>query len=215
MAIGVIVLESLIALLGIVGRGLYPDLEQPQQVIPWAIRHALEPAAGALVLAATVAVVVSTADSFLLVPATNVVRDVYQRFLAPRASERSVLVVSRLVVVLLGVVAYVQVRYWESILEMALYAYTVYGAAITPAVLAAFFWKRVRPLGGAASIATGMVTTLVWETIVKPRDLHVWTFAGSTHSIDSVYPALAASLTTLVLLSLLRDDKGQGRLTAR
>ena len=54
-----------------------------------------------------------------------------------------------------------------------------------------------------------MLTTLTWELLVKPRGWHEWAFAGVTHTIDSVYPALIASLLALVVVSLLdprRDD---------
>ena len=45
--------------------------------------------------------------------------------------------------------------YFESILKAALYAYTVYGAAVTPAVMAVFFWKRANTAGAISSIIAG------------------------------------------------------------
>ena len=54
-------------------------------------------------------------------------------------------------IVLLAVVAFVVTTRFTSILDMALYAYTMVGAAVTPALLAAFLWKRVTPTGGVIS----------------------------------------------------------------
>ncbi|GAI16251.1 unnamed protein product, partial [marine sediment metagenome] len=90
-----------------------------------------------------------------------------------------------------GIFAFMQVKFFETILEMALYAYTMYGVGITPAVMAVFFWKRVTPAGGTASIGGGMIVTVIWEMFSKP------------FGIPTVYPALFMSLFLLIIVSLL------------
>ncbi|MCB2230799.1 sodium:solute symporter family protein [bacterium] len=187
---GTIFLETLIIVLGIVGHGLYSDID-PEMVILHSVKNSLPIAVGCLALAAIVAVIVSTADSFLLVPSTNFMRDIYQRFINPHASQQQMVHLSRVVVVILGIVAFLQLRFFESVLEMALYAYTMYGVAITPALLACFFWKRATTAGGVCSILGGMIVTLVWETAGQPLEL------------PTVYPALSVSLSLLVVVSLL------------
>lgn len=187
--IGTIILETLIVVLAVLGHGLYGDID-PEMVILHSVKNSLPVAVGCLALAAIVAVIVSTADSFLLVPATNVVRDVYQRFINPNGSQGQIVRISRLVVVLLGSVAFLQLRFFSTVLEMALYAYTMYGVAITPALLAAFFWKRATTSGGVSSILGGMITTLVWESLGQP------------FSLPTVYPALLVSISMLVGISL-------------
>jgi SSS family solute:Na+ symporter len=106
---------------------------------------------------------------------------------------------SRIVVVVLGIVAFVQVRFFERILEMAIYAYTMYGVGITPAVLAAFFWKRATAAGGVSSIGAGMVVTIVWEVLGQPWD------------VSTVYPALALSLGCLIIVSLLTEKPARSQ----
>jgi SSS family solute:Na+ symporter len=107
---------------------------------------------GALLLGAVFAKVISTASNYLFSPATNLVNDVFVRYIAPGASNKRVLIVSRLAVVLLGCWALYQAVYAESILEKMLWAYTVYSAALTPVVLAAFYSKRVTAWGAVAAI---------------------------------------------------------------
>lgn len=196
--IGTIILEALIVVLAIVGSALFPDIEG-EMVILHSVRHGIPIAVGCILLAAIVAVIVSTADSFLLVPATNIMRDIVQRFLQPDISQKKMVLYSRIVVVFLGAVAFVQVQFFEKVLEMALYAYTMYGAGITPAVMAAFFWKRATPAGGAASIAAGMTLTLTWEIGKQPFGL------------PTVYPALAASLLALIVVSLLSKPPAESK----
>jgi SSS family solute:Na+ symporter/sodium/proline symporter len=187
---GTILVETLIVILAIIGSSLFLDIN-PEQVILHSVQHGLSPAIGCVLLAAIVAVIVSTADSFLLVPSTNIMRDIYQRFINPNVSQRKMVIYSRLVVIVLGIIAFIQVRFFATVLEMALYAYTMYGVGITPATLAAFFWKRATPPGGVSSIALGMTTTIGWELLQKPFD------------IPTVYPALILSVASLIIVSLM------------
>ena len=187
---GTIFVETLIVVLAIIGSSIFLDIN-PESVILHSVRHGLSPVIGCVLLAAIVAVIVSTADSFLLVPSTNIMRDIYQRFINPNVSQRKMVLYSRLLVIGLGIIAFIQVKFFTTVLAMALYAYTMYGVGITPATLAAFFWKRATPTGGVCSIASGMVTTIVWELLKKPFD------------IPTVYPALILSVSSLIIISLL------------
>lgn len=198
--IGTIIVETLIVVIAIVGRGLFPGIES-EMVILHSVKDALPVLVGCLCLSAIVAVIVSTADSFLLVPSTNFMRDIYQRFINPKVSQKKLVLYSRVVVVILGLFAFAQIRFFEKVLEMAIYAYTMYGVGITPALMAAFFWKRATATGGVASIAAGMIVTVCWELLSQPWD------------IPTVYPALGLSLLCLIALSLAtaRPDEKQVR----
>ncbi len=74
---------------------------------------------------------------------------------------------------------------------MALWAYTMYGAGVTPALLAALVWPRVGRHAGVASIAVGMMTTLIWEVAALVNGSHPM-------GLQTVYPAIFASIATLV-----------------
>ena len=188
-----IAVETLILVIAVVGSSIFPNIDG-ETVILISIKEALPPVIGCLAVAAVAAVIVSTADSFLLVPSTNLMRDIYQRFINPEVAPSRFLIYSRIVVVVLGVAAWVQLRFFESILEMAIYAYTMYGVGITPAVMGAFFWKRATAPGGVSAIAAGMIVTLVWEIFGLAAD--------TATGYATVYPALAASLGCLIVVSL-------------
>ena len=152
--------------------------------------------------------VVSTANSFLLTPATNLMRDVYQRFVNPSANDQQVLLYTRLNVVALGVIGYVAGNFFPTILAMALWAYTMYGAGVTPALLAALVWPRATRSGGVWSILVGMTTTLAWEIIGLSRSVDG--VAAYPFGLETVYPALALSILTLVAVSLATRADGVG-----
>lgn len=201
--VGVVVLQAALCLLAIAGSALYPDA-RPERIIPYMAVHGSVPIVGALLVAAMVAIIVSTADGFLLVPATNLMRDVYERFVNPGATDRQKLLISRSLVVILGLVAYLLIQLFPSVLRAAYTAYTMYGFGVTPAILAAFLWKRVTTAGGVASIVGGMVATIGW--VMAGR------IAGHDPlGIDVAFPAMAVSLTLLVAVSLVTRPEEKWR----
>jgi SSS family solute:Na+ symporter/sodium/proline symporter len=198
--LGTLVLETLIVAIAVFGRALYPTGEvalHPREIIPYTARHGLPAVMGALLLGAVFAKVISTASNYLFSPATNLVNDVFVRYIAPGASNKRVLIVSRLSVVLLGCWALYQAVSSESILAKMLYAYTVYSAALTPVVLAAFYSKRVTAWGAVSAIGAGTVVTLAWGTgpiqAILPPILA---------ARDAIFPALAAAVLAMVTVSL-------------
>ena len=206
--VGTIAMELLIYLLAIVGRALYPDLMatggKSEMIIIHLARYAVPPVIGCLILAAAVSMIVSTADSFLLTPANNIVHDIYQKYINPNASQKKIVFLSRVVTVFLGLFAFLQLQYFKTILEMALYAYTMYGVGVTPAVLATFFWKRATAAGGVTSILAGMSVTLLWEFGDMGAKLGSMVGEGIRPLItETVYPALLASMGCLIVVSLL------------
>ncbi|HVL68528.1 MAG TPA: sodium:solute symporter family protein [Vicinamibacterales bacterium] len=200
---GTILLETLIDSVGIFGSVAIPGLTtaQSETIVISVALQVLPTLLGVLLLCGAAAIVVSTANSFLLTPATNLIRDVYQRFLNPQATDRQVLVYTRLLVVVLGILGFVAGNFFPTILAMALWAYTMYGAGITPALLAALVWPRATRAGGVTSIAVGMATTLVWEIVALRRGVDG--DAVYLLGLQTVYPALFLSIAALVIVSLM------------
>jgi solute:Na+ symporter, SSS family len=208
--LGTLLLETLIVAIAVFGSALYRTGEvarQPFEIIPYTARHGLPAILGALLLGAVFAKVISTASNYLFSPATNLINDVFVRYIAPDASHKRVLIVSRLAVVLLGCWALYQAIYAQSILEKMLWAYTIYSAALTPVVLAAFYSKRVTAWGAVAAIAAGTVVTLAWD-VPGVKSL----FPPILAERDAIFPALFAALVAMVAVSLLTPKPALERL---
>src|SRR5690606_9481913 len=141
------------------------------------------------------------------VPSTNVSRDIYERFINPSATERQKLKLQRLFVVLFGALGLVLLTQFETVLAMALYAYSLVGASLTPALLAAFLWKRVTPAGGVACIAGGMGTILGIALLNRLGVDFTMVMMGNEFDFaDSSYiviPGVLISTALLVGVSLL------------
>jgi solute:Na+ symporter, SSS family len=89
-----------------------------------------------------------------------------------------------------------------------LYAFTIYGACITPSLVAALIWKRATRQGSIASICCGAVVTLAWNEVGIVRESLPAAFAD----LDAVLPAITLSVTMLVIISLItyRSDNPPG-----
>jgi SSS family transporter len=198
--------ELMIIFAAWVSSSMVPDAEIGKYILIYASHKFLPIFLSAVMMTTIVGIIISTADSFLLVPATTLMRDIYMNYVNPYANEKRIVLLSRLLVLVLGIVAYiVSLGFAKSagFFERALYAYTIYGASITPALVAALFWKRASKIGAILSISSGTVTTLLWKEAGFIQNL----IPTSIYSnIDEVLPAITVSVLGLILGSILFPD---------
>jgi SSS family solute:Na+ symporter len=203
--IGTVILETVIVAIAVTGSVLFPTGEvhdRPREILAYLGLHGFSGSAplrllGALLMGAIFAKIISTANNWLFSPSTNLVNDIYLRYINPQASNKKTLIISRLMVVLLGLWALYQSMHIESVLKKSLYAYTIYGAALTPVILATFYWRRATAAGAVASIAVGTVVTVFWDTAFVHAHL-----PAIVSERDAIFPALLASLICLFVVSL-------------
>jgi Na+/proline symporter len=204
MLIGVLLLEYAILAIALCGRarveaGELASPEHPAHIIVHlAFTDPLLPAwLGALLLATLVAVVISTADSYLLSPASALVRDVWQRFGNKSRSDINPLRLGRIAVCALGLLALGLAFTSDSFFDLALFAYTLYGATITPALMAALFWPKVTKGGAFFGMLAGLLTALLWRFGAQEVLLAALSEGALLHSaissMDAVIPAVLAS----------------------
>ncbi|MCR1898335.1 sodium:solute symporter family protein [Irregularibacter muris] len=157
---------------------LFPNLENPDTAF-LQVAMGLPTIVGGLIIACSVALFVTTADSYLLSASTNVIYDIWVRLFRPKATDKEKIVAIRVCIILLALFALVIGTFFPSILDIQMYAYSMYGAAITPALLGALFWKKATKAGGLSSIIVGGGTVLVWDVLLKtPGDLNSILIAG-------------------------------------
>jgi SSS family solute:Na+ symporter len=181
------------------------DLSVPKaggKVVLMAARSLVPAPVGVLLLGAACAVVISTGMNYLLSPSTTLMRDIYQRFLKKDASQKSLVALQKVLVVAIGVLAFLLAVRLKSVLEMSFFAYTIYGAAITPSLIAALAWKRATRAGGLASIISGTAVCIFLKILAEtlPPDKVP---DGDPWGIPLIYPALLVSVGSLVIVSLL------------
>jgi SSS family solute:Na+ symporter len=202
-------IDGSIILVAIAGRALLPDLADPSHVMPSLASSVLPQPLAALIMATVVAIIISTADSYLLTSASTLLRDVWQRFVRPRASERELLAMARWLVLGCTGLALWMAFASSSFFDVAFLAYTIYGVGITPPLLAALFWKRATPAAAVSAMLIAGTTTALW-----------FAFDGATRSaaalglppgteVDAVIPAILLATATLIGVSLLVPHRRQ------
>lgn len=186
---GVVIITILIMTFTTFSAALLPNATG-DTIIMEAAKSLLPPAIGVMLLAAVTSVLITTADSFLLSSASVVQNDIYNVYFRKKeTSDKKSLWTVRIIVILLGIFAYVLINFFPSILSMVYFAYTMEGGLIVT-MIGILFWKRATPQGGLAAVISVFVVTILWE-IFKPFGL------------ATVFGTLIISSLVLVVVSLL------------
>jgi SSS family solute:Na+ symporter len=219
MFVGVVLVETLMMLIALVGFAIYADDPRffladgsvnrvmAEEIILRIGFEQLPAIIGAVLFAAGAAIILSTGNTFLMVTSTNVTRDILQAYFFKDATQSQIVRMQRACIIAFGVLAYLLMSQFETILEMALVSYTMIGASLAPPLIAAFFWKRVTRAGGVASIASGMLTVIlitalntIFADSAEPLQVFGFSFPMDTDYI--AIPAVIVSVSTLVIVSL-------------
>ena len=168
---GLVAAEVLVCALIIItvttGIFLIPEMDNPDTVIFQLAIGFLPPLIGGLLLSGCTAFVITTGDSYVLSIASNITYDIWGRFINKTADDKQKLRFLRISAFAVAIVAYVLGEFFPDILSVQMYAYSMYGASITPALVCALFSKNVTKAGGLAGILGGGISTIIWEVVLK------------------------------------------------
>lgn len=218
MFAGVVLIEFLMCAIAVIGYSIYMNdarffnadgsinAAMSEEILLRIGFEQVPPIIGSLLFAGGVAIILSTGNTFLMVASTNVTRDILEKYFIKNLQSKQKILLQRISIVVLGLMAYLIITQFTTILEMAFISYTMIGASLAPALLASFFWKRVTKQGGIASIASGMLTVVIISVLNKvfaesPIDLGIMSFPFDTDLI--AIPSLIVSLIALIVVSLL------------
>lgn len=117
-----------------------------------------------IIWSAILAAIMSTSSSQLLVTSSAVSRDLFQAFLKKDASEKTLIRVSRLSVLLVSAIAvYLGSDPNSYIFSIVSYAWAGFGACFGATVLLSLYWKRMTLKGAYAGVVVGGLTVLIWK----------------------------------------------------
>lgn len=160
-------------------------------------RRFFPPVICGLLLAAIVAASISTADSQLLVASSSFTADLYKPFFRKDASEKEVLLVGRILVLVLSGIAFLIASSKgtgaQAIMNMVENAWGAFGSSFGSVIILSLFWKRFNYPGAVAGVITGFVVDLGWL------------FTGLTAStgVYEIVPGFIASLVVAVVVTLV------------
>jgi len=156
-----------------------------------------------ILLSAIMAAIMSTADSQLLVSASSFSNDLYKVVIRKQASNKELVLVSRLAVAAVAIVAMImamntQSEFFKVVMKMVSFAWAGFGAAFGPLILLALFWKRTNLAGAIAGMVTGAATCFVWKFVLASG-----ADANPIFGLYELAPGFALAFAVTVVVSLV------------
>ncbi|MDS9472868.1 sodium/proline symporter [Sporosarcina pasteurii] len=153
-------------ILGLIGIILLPTIADPEMVIT-ELAYTLFPGIfAALLLSAIMSAVMSTADSILMQAGSILSRDIYQRFINKDASQKTMVLVSRLCILAGGIVGVIVAIYEPpSIFALVVFAFGTLGNTFLVPYVASVYSKKANAMGCLFAMIGGATTNIVWTSM--------------------------------------------------
>jgi sodium/proline symporter len=154
--------------IGLISVGMFDNLTdgEEEKVFIYMINDVMHPWLAGVMLAAILSAIMSTIDSQLLVSSSALTEDFYQKAIKRTASEKEVVFVGRICVIIISIIALaLALNPNDTILGIVAYAWGGFGAAFGPVVLVALFSRRTGWQAALAGMVTGTVVVVVWKQV--------------------------------------------------
>ncbi len=185
---------------GVVGIGYMSAVGHPldpadsESVFIEATQALFNPWIAGILLAAILAAVMSTIDSQLLVSSSALSEDFYKHWLQPDATDRELVIVGRLTVLLIAMIAtMIAIDPDSRVLGLVSYAWAGLGASFGPVVLMSLYDRKMTRNGALAGMLVGAVTVIVWKQMT-----------GGLFDVYELLPAFVFSVGAIAVTSRLR-----------
>ena len=186
--------------IGVIGRALYPTAlttsSEAENVFILLATNLLPAVLAGLVMAGILAATISSSDSYLLIAASAFSKNIFQGLIHKKASDKQVLVISRITLLAItGVAIIIALDENSVIFNIVSFAWAGFGATFGPLMLMSLFWKRINRWGAIAGMIGGGVMVFVWNLAIRPL--------GGIWDVYELLPAFIFSCICIVVVSLL------------
>ncbi len=189
-------------MIGVIGRSIFPAHEalstasSAENVFAQLAQLMFHPIVAGVVMAGILAATISSSDSYLLIAASAVSKNIFEGIIKKDATDKQVMTVSRVVLLLIAVVG--TIIAWDEnsvIFNVVSFAWAGFGATFGPIIIFSLFWKRTNRAGALAGMIAGGATVFIWKLLLKPM--------GGLWGIYELLPAFVISCIAIVVVSLL------------
>ena len=167
------------------------SLEDSEKVFIVLSQLLFNPWISGFLLAAILAAIMSTIDSQLLVSSSVLTRDIYHAILKKDASDKELVWIGRLTVIIIALIAlYISTDRNSSVLELVSYAWAGFGAAFGPLVILSLYHRGITKEGAIAGMIAGALTVIVYKQL-----------KGGLFDLYELLPAFILSWIAIVIVS--------------
>ena len=189
-------------MIGVVGRAVFPGSEAlgtaslAENVFAELAGLLFHPIVAGIVMAGILAATISSSDSYLLIAASSVSKNIYQGIIKRDANDKQVMWMSRIVLIAISVIGVIIAWDEESVIfKVVSFAWAGFGATFGPLMLFSLFWKRTTRAGAIAGMLSGGAMVFIWKLIIAEL--------GGVFAIYELLPAFVISSIVIVVVSLL------------
>ncbi|ACB86128.1 sodium:solute symporter family protein [Natranaerobius thermophilus] len=190
----------LVAMLGYSARSILGPDVVPDEVFATLLSEVMNPAVAAILLAVIVGAIITSTNSFLLSISINITRDLYQNFIGKDSSDKSLLKVGRVSLVIVAALAFSLAVAMPDIVTAIVFAYTMYSAALLIPLYGGYLWKKANSTAGFLGIIFGGGTAVIWHLLNEPMGL------------PPMVPAVILSLIVFVASSYMTEGPSKEQL---
>jgi sodium/proline symporter len=189
--------------IGVMGRVLYPvehlTSGGAENIFITLSKGLLPVFVAGIVMSGILAATMSSSDSYMLIAASAFSKNIYERVLNKKASDKNVMVVSRITILVIALFA-IFIAWDENsrIFELVSFAWAGFGATFGPLMLFSLFWKKTSRIGAFVGMITGGVMVFVWKLLVRPL--------GGIVDIYELLPAFLISCLVIFVVSKLTKE---------
>ncbi|MDR3211628.1 MAG: sodium:solute symporter family protein [Planctomycetota bacterium] len=171
------------AVIGLCALAHFPEIPAAQAMPVAAMKFAPMIIAG-LVMASVVAATMSSASGNLIASCTLFTKDLYQRYLKRDATDRQILIISKLVVAVMGLASLVIALNPEiGIIDLLVFGFTMRSAGPFAPFLFGFIVKRVTRSAALSAIILGSLAAVAWQLAGEPFDIMSLVFGSIVSTI--------------------------------
>ena len=179
---------------GLSGRVLFPDLADPELIMPTLSRELFPPLVTGLLVVVLLAAIMSTVDSLLILVSSAVTRDFLQKIVSPNVTDRKLVFIGKVSTFLIGVCAlFIALIESRAIFWFVLFSWSGLGAAFGPVIICSLLWKKVTLPGAIAGVLGGFLITILWVVFLKELVFNMY----------EMIPGFFGGLLLIIVVSLL------------
>ena len=204
--IWVVISLAVAVFIGIMGRQLFPTAHltksAAENIFITLSTSSLPAILAGFVMAGILAATISSSDSYLLIAASAVSKNVFQGVVKKKATDKQVMWVTRITLIAITLVAIIIAWKEDSVIfNIVSFAWSGFGATFGPLMLFSLFWKRTTRAGAIAGMVSGGVMVFVWKLLISKL--------GGVFAIYELLPAFIISSIVIVIVSLLTPAPSQ------
>ncbi len=196
----VVISLAVAVFIGIMGRQIFPTAHLTksgaENIFITLSTSFFPPLLAGFIMAGILAATISSSDSYLLIAASALAKNVYGGVVKKNASDKEIMWISRITLLVIAIIAMFMAFDENSVIfSIVSFAWAGFGATFGPLMLFSLFWKRTTRAGAVAGMVSGAGMVFLWKLVISTL--------GGAFAIYELLPAFIFSSIVIVVVSLL------------